>query len=286
MEMKILAPAAAAAVIIIALFAYAAINQSPGTGFRGYVKAYYDAAPRDENNIVNKTELLRLLKNSHVNTYNFLIRLPDEDFQTLKDFLPMAREAGIDVWVTVAPPLGMPPEKRADIRYVDYIGWGRKFANLSLEHDNLVAWSIDNIIVERSFFTTGYVESIVSSSKNINPKLKFIPVVYYGDVASPYFDDMKQFFDGVQFYYTHFPQGPSDESSVLLTQLNELKSKFDKPIFLGIYATPFSNDIPTSPEYVGQMMDLAEQHTDGAMIYTLNLQGEKLETVKMRFAGK
>ena len=285
MKMKILVPAAAAAVIIIALFVY--VNQSPGTGFRGYVKAYYDAAPRDEsNNIVNKTELLRLLKGSHVNTYNFLIMLPDEDFQTLKDFLPMAREAGIDVWVTVGPPLGLPPEKRADMRYVDYIGMGRKFANLSLEHDNLVAWSIDNIIVERSFFTAGYIESIVSASKRINPKLKFIPVVYYPDVASPYFDERKQFFDGVQFYYTHFPAGPSDESPILIPQLNELKAKFDRPVFLGIYATPWSNDYPTSPEYVGQMMDLAEQHTSGAMIYTLNLQGEKLETVKRHFAGK
>jgi hypothetical protein len=228
---------------------------------------------------------MRTLDASGSDTYNYLLRSPAEGFEELKTILPAAKESGIMVWVTIAPPSGLSPEARYDMDYVDYIGWGRRFAELSLQHENLEAWNIDNVLVDHQFFTASYLEEITGAAKKVNPELKFIPVVYYQNVQSPYFDDRSRFFDGVQFYYTHFPPGESDESEVLLPQLAALEAKFNKPVILGIYASPWSLDYPTSPAYVEQLLKIALQHTDGAMIYTIGQQGEKLAAIKKHFGG-
>ncbi len=100
------------------------------------------------------------------------------------------------------------------------------------------------------------------------------------------FDERSEHFDAVQFYYMNFPQGVSDESKVLIPQLENLRSKFSRPVILGIYATPWQSDYPTSSEYVEQLLNLAKQHTDGVMIYTLNQKGEKFEVIKRSFGSE
>ncbi len=250
----------------------------------GFVKAVYGAVPLTEDSEADLTELFRLIDASGSDTYNCLVRRPAEDIERLKAILPIAREKGVAVWATIAPPSEISPDKRNDMEYVDYIGWARKFARLSLEHDNLEAWSIDNVLVDHQFFTEGYLEEIVSAAREINPELKFIPVVYYPNVMAPQFEGRSRHFDGIQFYYTNFPKGDSDESAVLLPQLEEIKKRFDKPVILGIYASPWSRDIPTSPAYVGQLMRLARDNADGVMIYTIQQEGEKLAVIKKLFS--
>ncbi len=286
MERKFMIPAAAViAAAALLLFAFFNGFQVSGkTGFGKFVLAQYDAAPRTNDSLINTTELLRLLKLSNSNTYNMLIRNPEEDFASLEQFLGMSGKEGIDVWVTILPPSELPLELRSDMKYVDYIGWARRLGELSLRHRNLVAWSIDNVLIDREFFTQGYLEEITGAGKKVNPDLKFVPVVYYPNVISPYFDERSDFFDGVQFYYTNFPPGQSDESKVLLPQLETLKAKFPGHVVLGIYATPWSSDYPTSPEYVEQLINLAKQHTDGVMIYILQREGKKQEVVKKLFS--
>ncbi len=276
-------PAALLAAAILSVTAIVMLGLIPGTGGR-FVKAVYGSAPLTEDRDVNTTELFRLIDASGSDTYNFIVRNPSESMEHLRTILPVAKEHGIMVWVTIAPPSEVSPEHRYDMQYVDYIGWARTLAQLSLQHENLEAWSIDNVMVDSDFFTPGYLESITSAAKEINPDLKFIPVVYYPNVLSPQFDDMGRFFDGIQFYYTNFPAGESDESKVLLPQLETIRGKFQKPVILGIYANPWSRDYPTTPAYVEQLIKLARQHTSGVMIYTINQEGEKLAVIKKLFS--
>jgi hypothetical protein len=275
--------AALLAAAILSVTAIVMMGLIPGTGGR-FVKAVYGSAPLTEDRDANTTELFRLIDASGSDTYNFIVRNPSESMEHLMTILPIAKEHGIMVWVTIAPPSEISPEHRFDMQYVDYIGWARTLAQLSLQHENLEAWSIDNVMVDSDFFTPSYLDSITSAAKDINPDLKFIPVVYYPNVLSPQFDDMSRFFDGIQFYYTNFPAGESDESAVLLPQLETIRGRFQKPVILGIYASPWSRDYPTTPAYVEQLIKLARQHTSGVMIYTINQEGEKLAVIKKLFS--
>ena len=273
------------AAIIISLLIIPGILPVTDPGAGRFVKAVYGDAPRTTEGITDTDELMRQLEANGANTYSYLLRDPVAGFEELKTILPVAKENGIKVWVTIAPPSGLSPEVRNDMAYIDYIGWGRRFAQLSLEHDNLEAWNIDNVLIDHQFFTPGYLEEITGAAKGINPNLKFIPVIYYQNVQSAYFDDRSVYFDGVQFYFTYFPPGDTDLSEVLLPQLAELEGKFTKPVILGIYASPWSLDYPTSPAYVEQLLKIALQHTDGAMIYTIGQEGEKLAAIKRQFGG-
>jgi ABC-type antimicrobial peptide transport system permease subunit len=285
MRMKAVVPIIIAVIAVVSLAYAIAVFVFPATtGSLGFVKAIYGDAPRTENGQVNVTMLFEVLGASECNTYNFLFRKPNRDFDELKRMLPLAKERGIDVWVTIAPPSEVSPELRSDMEYVDYIGWGRRFAELSLQHDNFKAWSIDNVLIDGDFFTPSYLEEITGAARQINPNFKFIPVVYYPNVVSKSFDSRSVFFDGVQFYYTNFAVMESDESSVLLPQLQTLRTKFQKPVILGIYATPPSPSYPTSPAYVDQLINLAKQHTDGVMIYAIGQKGEKLAIIKKHFS--
>ncbi len=270
-----------AAASLVAIIAVSMVSISSLSGDT-FIKAFYDSAPRVDGK-VNIPALESRLTGTNANTYNFLIRDTVQDMETLKEFLPRAEIMGIDVWVTIVPPSGLAEERRYDPAYTDYVKIAKSIAELSVEHERLKAWSIDNVLVDYMYFTDSYLENILSAAKEIGPDLMFIPVVYTTNVDSPYFPKRSRHFDGVQFYYTHFPVGEYDESTILVPALNNLKSKYDGKIILGIYATPWSEDYPTSPEYVGQLINLAKQHTDGVMIYTLSQEGEKLDTIKRAF---
>ncbi len=269
--------------IIVAVLSIVIAASMSSLGGKRFVKGYYDAVPRT-NGSVDVPRLVSMLSGTNANTYNFLVSDQDTDLGSLKQFLPEAESMGIDVWVTILPPSELPEDRRYDIRYTDYEGIAREIGRMSLEHGNLKAWSIDNVLVDY-YFTDAYIESVTSAAKDVNPGLKFIPVVYYANVMSPSFGERARQFDGVQFYYTNFPAGESDESVVLLFQLEKLRERFDKTVVLGIYATPWSGDYPTSPRYVEQLINLAGQHTDGVMIYTLGQKGEKLDVITKQFGG-
>lgn len=277
---------------IILIFVFALIlttyfnftDQSRIFSNNDFVKAQYASHPKTTEGDWDATELIRLLKSSNSNTYNFIVTDHKEDFNYLEVLLPKAKENGIDIWVTLLPPSGLKEEQRNDMEYIDYLGMARKLARLSLQYDNLKAWSIDNVIIDRDFFGVGYLEEITGVSKEINNDLEFIPVVYYSNIDSTQFDEKSKFFDGVQFYFTHFPTGESNESVVLLPQLKSLKEKFDGKVILGIYATPWSKDRPTTANYIDQLIKLAKEDCNGVMIYTLQKEGAKLEVIKKHFS--
>jgi hypothetical protein len=274
----------AVALIVIAGAAasYLLLPSLGGTGT--FVKGQYAGTPRTTSGEIDSEGLLRLLRASNSNTYNVVFGRSIHELGMLQGLLASAEEEGIDIWITILPPSELSQERRYNMSYSDYIGWARELARLSLEHESLAAWSIDNVLVDYDFFTPAYMERITAAAEEINPQLMFVPVVYYPNVVSPVFGEMSRFFDGVQFYYTNFPQGVSDESGVFVPQVNELKSRFGGLVVVGIYATPWSEEYPTTPAYVQQMIGLAKEHADGVMIYTLQKSGEKLEAITNGFA--
>jgi len=278
--------AAGAAIAILAAALMFAIQPWRGQdrgAFSGFVKGQYDSLPRYPNGTADVQGLAATLADTNTSTYNYLLGDPVNGMGELEGFLVLAKERGIKVWVTILPPSELGAELRADRRYTDYPGLARSLASLSLKHDNLVAWGIDNVLIDYGLFTADYLKQIIAASGEVNPGLWFVPVIYYQNVIGANFDDRSRYFDGVQFYYTHFPQNAEDESALLLSQLEVLKTKFQKPIVLGIYATPMSPDRPTSAQYVEQLINLAGKHTQGVMIYTLQREGEKHDMIKRKF---
>jgi hypothetical protein len=274
---------AAAAVLLAACAAAAVLLQQPAQG--AFVKALYGDMPRTGEGEADVAELITRLKGTNGNTYNYLLRTPEQGMEDLRLMLPALEKEGISVWVTLMPPSGLSAERRADIAYVDYLGWARRLAELSLEHGNLEAWSIDNVMVDHAFFTPGYLEEVTGAAKAVNPRLRFVPVVYRQNVDSPLFDSRAPFFDGVQFYYTHLTEETQDESGMLLPQLDELEGRFGGDVVVGIYASPWAEGRETSTGYVAQVMEIAAERADGIMIYTLYHSAEKEEVIKKHFGG-
>jgi hypothetical protein len=64
----------------------------------------YAGAPRRADKHVDVTLLLEQLKDLHADSYNWVVWGHDTDWEDLKAFLPLAREQGLRVWVTVVPP--------------------------------------------------------------------------------------------------------------------------------------------------------------------------------------
>jgi hypothetical protein len=280
MQKRLLAFAAVAVVACAAAGAFFLTGQQ-----RPFTEGIYGGPPRFPNGTLDMERLFSKVSASGAGTCNVLLTDTPRGLSELEALLPEAQRRGVKVWVTILPPSELAPEVRSDMRYVDYIGIARSIAALSERYESLEAWSIDNVIVDADFFSPAYLERITTEARKASPRLMFIPVAYYGNVASPGFSERAKNFDGIQFYYTHFPVGESDESATLLPQLQELRQKFSGKVILGIYASPWSKDYPTSASYVGQLLNLAAQHTDGAMIYTMDQEGEKLAVIKGNFGG-
>ncbi|WP_328991752.1 hypothetical protein OG394_36130 [Kribbella sp. NBC_01245] len=102
-------------------------------------------------------KLVERLKAMNVNTYLFGIWEAPTDWDDLrKEFAPLAKAAGIDVWVDLVPPSECQAD-RPEGPYLegycsrpyklDFIAWARNIATLSLQYPNIKAWQIDDFLV-------------------------------------------------------------------------------------------------------------------------------------------
>jgi hypothetical protein len=264
---------------VLAVAALLFVFMAPPNGF---VKGYYDAMPSTDGK-PDVGKLSEILSKRNSNTYNFLVLNPEKDIPVLEEFIPEAEKLGVDVWVTILPPSGLSEANRKNVSFTDYIGIARKIAGISSEYPRLKSWSIDNVILDYYYFTPSYLKSITGAAKEIDPDLMFTPVVYYQNVMSVHFAERAKYFDGIQLYYTHFPEPGMREEEIFTKFISDVKGRFDGKIVLGVYATPASPQIPTTAEYVGELLNLAKQHTDGVMIYTMAQDGEKLSVIEEAF---
>ncbi len=145
----------------------------------------YDAEPRRPDGHVDSERLVRQLQLLHANTYFWLIWHADTDWEDLHEFLPLARAAGINVWVYLVPHTeSTPPYPYSEPFKQDYVRWAQEIAKLSLEHDNLPGYVIDDFVANISpgRFTAEYIKQMVDAGKAINPKLKFYPLLYFPEI--------------------------------------------------------------------------------------------------------
>jgi hypothetical protein len=253
----------------------------------------YDGEPRLANGHVDIETLLSELREIKANSYNWLIWHGTNDWDDLHAFLPRARQQNLKVWVTLVPPTEGAPRYHDSMPFrQDYGKWAEEIARLSLKEANLVAWSIDDFWANtKKTFTPAAFKEIIASGRAVNPKLAFIPCLYFRDYKPAYWEPYKGLFDGVLFPY----KAESGEHN--LTDASRVGSEIEKirsvignelPVVIDVYATPhmrFRNQ--SSPAYVREVIDGARHSADGIMIYCHQgkaRSSEKFGIVKEQFA--
>ena len=251
----------------------------------------YDGEPRLPNGRMDFDKLLSELTELRANTYNFLIWHAKTDWDDLKIFLPLAREKGIKVWITLVPPTeGAPNYADSEPFKQDYERWAIEIAQLSVKEKNLVAWSLDDFSSgNQGFYTPEKLRGILDGARKINPKLAFIPCCYYPQLTPEFAKKYEGLLDGVLFpYLCESAAGPN------LTDATHVDAEIAKarvalgsvPIFLDVYATPYTGLGKTTPEYIREVMERGWRSADGVLIYChqdKQKSAEKFETVKKVF---
>jgi hypothetical protein len=256
-------------------------------------RATYCHAPRKPDNRVDVDRLIAELVELRANTYSFCIHGWATDWDDLKLILPAANAKGIRVWASIVPPSESPPRLKnyAEPFRLDYIRWAKEFAKLSLQHTNLVAWSIDDFTHNLKIYTPEYVKEMMDASHRINPRLAFAPCCYYPTINALFATNYVPLLDGILFPYRHESGGANlKDPGLVESELKKLKSicgeKF--PIVLDIYATAHSRLGATTPEYVDEAMQSGHRAADGVMIYChqdpkKQNEAAKFEIVKRNF---
>ena len=237
-------------------------------------RATYCRAPRTADARVDVDRLVAELVELRANTYSFCIHNYATDWDDLKLILPRAREKGIRIWASLVPPSESPPRTRhySEPFRLDYQRWAVEFAKLSLQETNLVAWSIDDFTHNlKTPYTPEYVRQMLDASRQINPKLAFVPCCYFPGIIKPGFvTNYCPLLDGILFPYRHESAGANlKDPGLVESEIKQLKALVgpDFPIILDIYATAHSRLGATTPEYVEQAMIAGRRAADGVMIY-------------------
>ncbi len=162
------------------------------------IVADYDAELRGADGHVDTQLMIQQLKALGVNCYFWLIWHAKTDWEDLQTFLPAAQQAGIDVWVYLCPPSEPPPSEPFGL---DFVRWGEEIARLSIKHDNLRAWVIDDFYANHATLTPEYVGQMQRAAKSVNPKLHFLPLMYYHEIHYGFVEAYREVIDGVVVAY-------------------------------------------------------------------------------------
>jgi hypothetical protein len=251
----------------------------------------YDAEPRKPDGRVDVGRLVTELVTLRANTYNFLVWRAATDWDDLKLFLPRAREKGIKVWVTLVPPSESPPHTRqySEPFRLDYLRWGTEIAKLSVQETNLLAWSLDDFSYDTNTFTLEYTGRMIEDSQRINPRLAFVPCLYYGHITPALAKKYGPWLDGVLFPYRHEAGKRNlSEWDTLEREVARVRERFggQVPVFLDVYATKHSQLNDSSADYVKQVMSIGRRCADGVLIYQHQYEStspEKYRVIKNLF---
>lgn len=186
-------------VALIALLAMVAEAQPPYIGD-------YDAELRQGDH-VDCALMVQRLQELGANTYMWLIWHSPNDWEDLHEFLPLAAEAGITVWVYLVPPSETaavhPQFPYSEPFRLDYVRWAEEIARLSLEHKNLVGYVIDDFWgnVNPRWFTPESIQAMVDAGRAINPRIKFYPLMYFNQIGPAFIQMLGTVVDGVVAAY-------------------------------------------------------------------------------------
>ncbi len=166
----------------------------------------YDAELRDGEH-VDCALMVERLQELGANTYMWLIWHSPNDWEDLHEFLPLAAEADITVWVYLVPP-SETAALHEQFPYsepfrLDYVRWAEEIAGLSLEHDNLVGYVIDDFWgnVTPRWFTLESIQEMIDAGRAVNPEIKFYPLMYFNQVGPRFVHMLGTVVDGVVVAY-------------------------------------------------------------------------------------
>jgi hypothetical protein len=165
--------------------------------------ADYDAELRLPNGREDVDTMVARLKDLGVSTYYWLVWHAATDWDDLKLFLPKAAKVGLNVWVYLVPPSESTPgvDPYSEPFRQDYQRWGEEIGRLSLQSTNLTGWVIDDFYANRRFFTPTYVREMRSRAQRINPRLSFLPLMYFGEITREFVESYREVIDGVVVAY-------------------------------------------------------------------------------------
>jgi hypothetical protein len=199
--------AALGALALLCGFVEPTLAQNGASGRAGHVPLHfadYDSEPRRPDGHVDADALVARLKELRVTTYYWLVWHAATDWDDLKLFLPKAAQVNLQVWVYLVPPTESAPKYGTTYMEpfrLDYGRWAEEIARLSLQHTNLTAWVIDDFYANHEFFTPAAVRDLQKRGKGINPRLAFLPLMYFGEIRRPFVQDYREVIDGVVVAY-------------------------------------------------------------------------------------
>jgi hypothetical protein len=132
---------------------------------------------------------------------------------------------------------------------------------------------------------------MLDASREINPKLAFVPCCYYPTINAQFVTNYCSLLDGILFPYRH-ESGVANlkDASLVEPELKKIKDLVGRkfPVILDIYASAHSRLGATTPEYLQEAMTGGHNAADGVMVYrhqdpTQN--AEKYKIVKQNFTA-
>jgi hypothetical protein len=254
-----------------------------GAELRGVLADYHgtviEAAPRADGLVhLDTPRTIARLQELHANTFLYLIWKGSNDWDDLRrEFLPAAQKAGIDVWIYLVPPSECTPECSLPFGK-DYLRWAAETAKLSLQFPNLKAWAIDDFTHNLDLFTPAYLQAIEDAMHAVNPKMAFLPLVYWPRLTPEFVNAYAPRCDGFIMAYRDDPYRNTQIVATLNKQVETVSAmlaKHGKPLMLMIYCSALS-DAPVlpPPAYIeelvrGGLQFLREGKIGGVITYIL-----------------
>ena len=248
----------------------------------------YAGQPRGKERRVDVERLVAELVEMRVNTYHWLIWTEATDWDDLKRFLPLARQHGILVWACLVPPSESPPQTKnySEPFKLDYERWVVEIAKLSRAEPNLVAWSVDDFSHNLKVFTPERLGAILGEARKINPRLAFVPCIYFPKAAqASVAKDYQGLLDGILFPYRHESNKANlTDASLVEEEVGKIKAAWGAtfPVIVDVYSTAHSRLGASTPDYVRQVMSAGIRCADGVHIYTHPQPGSEKHGVATR----
>jgi hypothetical protein len=167
-----------------------------------FTSATYAGAIRGADGHVDVKAMAARLKELGVSTYYWLVNVPG-DWESLQEFLPEAAAMGLQVWPYLVPPSESPPHVKyySEPYKLDYQRWAEEIARLSLQFPNVTAWVIDDFYANRDLYTPEYVKGMQARAHAVNPKLAFLPLMYFSEIDRTFVENYRGAIDGVVVAY-------------------------------------------------------------------------------------
>lgn len=255
--------------------------------------ATYANLPRLADHRADFPRLLRELADLGANTYNFLIWHEATDWDDLRAFLPLARAQHLRVWVTLVPPSESPPKAKnySEPFRTDYVRWAEEIARLSVTEPALVAWSIDDFAHNLGTYTPAALRTMLEAARAINPRLAFVPCLYFKQLTPKFAAAYGDLVDGVLFpYRNESVKADLTDPGQVAAEVARVRQLFRPglPVIVDVYATRHSTLGDSTPDYVAQVVASGRACADGVMIYchqSPKAQAEKYAAIRRTFAA-